>query len=96
MTTRELLRSPSNAIYVARVRSSPAGEIELESGDEDACVYGPVEIAWYADRLRVTALGAGPASIAESYVSGEAGQDVVVEIRLPTLDELPESLPGAD
>jgi hypothetical protein len=65
-------------------------------GDENASVYGPVEIAWYPDRVRVTAVGAGPASITRTYTSGEAAQDVVVEIRLPSLDELTETVPGAD
>lgn len=93
MSTLELDRSET---CVARVRSTPAGEIELEAGDEGASAYGPVEIAWYPDRVKVTALGAGPASIAEAYSSGEAAQDLVVEIRLPSLDELTETVPGAD
>lgn len=81
---------------VARVRAAPSGEIELVPGDESASVYGPVEIAWYPDRLRVTALGAGQASITDVYAGGEAAQDVVLEIRLPRLDELTETVPGAD
>lgn len=93
MTTRELER---NETCVARVRTTPSGEVELVAGDENGSVYGPVEIAWYPDRVRVTAVGAGPASITKAYVSGEAAQDVVVEIRLPGLDELTETVPGAD
>jgi len=81
---------------VAKVRSTPAGEIELLMSDDEESAYGPVEIAWYADRLVVTARGAGPASITETHLSGEASQDVVVEIRLPRLGELPETVPGAD
>lgn len=96
MATRELQSRPSNATYVAKVRSTPAGEIEHVPGDADASVYGPVEIAWYPDRLKITALGAGPAFITEAYLSGEAAQDVIIEIRLPSLDELPEMVPGAD
>ena len=96
MTTRVLPRTPSTAAYVARVTSTPAGAIELVPGDEDASAYGPVEIAWYPDRLKITALNAGPASITRSYLSGGATQDVVVEIRLPSLDELAETVPGAD
>jgi hypothetical protein len=96
MTTRELQGRPSNATYIAKVRSTPAGVIELVPGDVDASVYGPVEIAWYPDRLKITALSAGPASITEAYLSGEATQDVIVEIRMPSLDELTETMPGAD
>lgn len=93
MTTLELETSET---CIARVRSTPAGEIELAPGDDSASVYGPVEIEWYADRLTVTALGAGPASLTTVYTCGEADQDVVVEIRLPSLDELTETVPGAD
>jgi len=81
---------------IARVRAAPSGEIELVPGDESASVYGHVEIAWYPDRLQVTALGAGPASITDVRPSGVAGKDVVVEIRLPRLEELIETVPGAD
>jgi len=93
MTTLELDTSET---CIARVRSTPAGEIELVPGEESASAYGPVEIAWFPDRVRVTALGAGPASITRTYSSGEAAQDLVVEIRLPSLDELTETVPGAD
>ena len=85
----------SNTTYTAKVTSTPAGEIKLVPGDADASVYGPVEIAWYPDRLEITALGAGRASITEAYLSDE-GQDVVIEIRPPGLDELMETVPGAD
>ncbi len=64
-----------------------------EPGEESASVYGPVEIVWYPDRLKITALGAGPASITEWYFDGN---DIVVELRPPSLDELPERVPGAD
>lgn len=93
MTTQELERIGT---CIARLRSTPSGEIELVPGDDSASVYGPVEIAWYRDQLRITALGAGPASITSVYSDGEAEQDVVVEIRLPSLDELTETVPGAD
>ena len=95
MATRELQRRPWNAACIATIRSTPAGEITLVPGDEDASVYGPVEISWYPDRVKITALGAGPASITESYLSDE-GQDVIIEIRLPRLDEHVEMVPGAD
>jgi hypothetical protein len=93
MTTQELERSEAR---VASVRSTPAGETELVPGDEGETVYGPVEVAWYPDRLEITAVGAGPASVTEVHRGGEAAQDVVVEIRLPSLDELTETVPGAD
>jgi hypothetical protein len=93
MTTLELGKREA---CIARARSTPAGEIELVPGDESASAYGPVEVEWFADRVRVTAVGAGPASIARTYAAGEAGQDLVVEIRLPSLDELTETVPGAD
>jgi hypothetical protein len=93
MTTHELERIGA---CVARLRSTPAGDVDLAPGDESASVYGPVEIAWYRDRLKITAFGAGPASITNVYSDGEAAQDVVLEIRLPRLDELPETIPGAD
>lgn len=93
MTTQELERTET---LVARLRSTPSGEVDLVPGDENASVYGPVEIAWYPDRLEVTAVGAGPASITRVFAAGEAAQDVVVEIRLPSLDELTETVPGAD
>jgi hypothetical protein len=93
MTTHELERIGA---CVARLRSTPAGDVDLAAGDDSASVYGPVEIAWYRDRLKITAFGAGPASITNVYSDGEAAQDVVLEIRLPRLDELPETIPGAD
>jgi hypothetical protein len=96
MTTHALVSRTATETCVAKVQSSPAGEVDFVPGDEGASAYGRVEIAWYADRLRVTALGAGSASITEAYPSGEAGHDVVVEIRLPRLDELTERMPGAD
>jgi hypothetical protein len=93
MTTLELDQGET---CIARVRGTPAGEIELVPGDESDSAYGPVEIEWFADRVTVTAVGAGPASIARTYSTGEAGQDLVVEVRLPSLDELTETVPGAD
>lgn len=74
---------------------TPAGELELEPGGGDDSVYGPVEIAWYPDRLTITALGAGRGSLLDEHLSGQ-GQDIVVEIRTPALDELAEIVPGAD
>jgi hypothetical protein len=96
MTTSELETRPSSATYAARARVTPAGDAELSPGDVDASAFGPVEIAWYRDRLRITACGAGPGSITESSLGGEAAQDVIVEIRLPSLEELTETVPGAD
>lgn len=89
MTTSELA-------YIATLRASPDGDVALERGEEALSPFGPVEVAWYPDRLRITALGAGPGSMMDTYLAGEAAQDVVVEIRLPSLDELAETLPGAD
>jgi hypothetical protein len=96
MTTLELQARRPSAPCVAKVRATPAGVTELVPADADASAYGPVEIAWYADRLVITAVHAGPASITETHPGGEAAQDVVVEIRLPSLDELTETVPGAD
>jgi hypothetical protein len=95
MTTRELQGNLSNATCIAKVRVTPAGETEVVPGDVDASVYGPVEIAWYADRLKITALGAGRASMIDEYLSGK-GHDITIEIRPPSLDELMEIVPGAD
>jgi len=95
MTTRELEREHANATYAAKVRVTPAGEIEVVRSEADDSLYGPVEIAWYPDRLEITALGAGRASIAEGYLTGR-DQGFVVEIRPPGLDELTETVPGAD
>jgi hypothetical protein len=46
MTTPTLERRLTHTDCVARVRSTPAGDIVLEPGDEGAA-YGPVEVAWY-------------------------------------------------
>lgn len=89
MTTSELT-------CIATLRAAPGGEVELERGEADASVYGPVEIAWFEDRLRITAFGAGPRSMLGTYLAGDANQDVVLEVRLPALGELTETLPGAD
>jgi hypothetical protein len=94
MTTLELEGNLSTTTYAAKVRATPAGEVELLPGD-GASPHGPVEIAWYADRLEITALGAGRATITEGS-SSSSGDDVVVEIRPPCLDELTETVPGAD
>jgi hypothetical protein len=78
--------------YTTKVRATPSGEITLTATDAGASAYGPVEIAWYPDRLEITALGAGRASITPL---GE-GQNMVVQLRPPRLDELAETVPGAD
>jgi hypothetical protein len=91
MTTYEVEATP----FVAKLRATPAGEGELVSGDADSSVYGPVEIVWYPDRLTITAVGAGAASLIDTCLCG-CGQDVVFELRLPGLDELANRLPGAD
>jgi hypothetical protein len=78
----------------ARAWISPAGEVRLEPGD-GASVYGRVELAWFPDRLEVRAIGAGRVSIAEQHAFDD-DQDVVVQLRPPGLDELPELVPGAD
>ncbi len=81
--------------FVAKLRATPTGDDERVDGDADSSVYGPVEIVWYPDRLRITALGAGSASRIETCLGG-CGQDVVFELRLPSLDELASRVPGAD
>lgn len=78
--------------YTAKVRATPTGEIQLTATEAGVSAYGPVEIAWYPDRLEITALGAGRASITPL---GE-GQNMVVQLRPPRLDELAETVPGAD
>ena len=95
MTTRELGRELAGAAYAAKVRVTPAGEVEVVQGDADDALYGSVEIGWYHDRLEVTAFGAGRASIAEGHLAGNE-RDYVVEIRPPSMDELMETVPGAD
>ena len=92
-----MLTSPLETMTcVAKVRSTPTGEVKLVPGEEDSSLYGPVEIEWFPEGLRITALGVGPASVTRTYLTGEA-QDLVVEIRLPAaMDELPELVPGAD
>ena len=81
--------------YTAKVRATPRGAVELEPGDEEATVYGTVEIAWYPDRLEVTALDAGLAEVTAARTT-ENGEDVVLELRPPNVDELPDEVPGAD
>jgi hypothetical protein len=71
--------------YTSRLRVTPS--------DTGISAYGPVEITWYPDRLEITALGAGRASVTEEQVRGE---DVVLAVRPAKLDELVEALPGAD
>lgn len=78
--------------YTTKVRATPGGEITVTATEEAASAYGPVEIAWYPDRLEITALGAGRASITPL---GE-GQNMVVQLRPQRLDQLPETVPGAD
>ena len=95
MTTREFPVELSNGSYTAKVRATPAGEVKVAAGEIGASAYGPVEIRWYPDRLEITAVGAGRAWITEGRPSGD-GRDVVVEIRPPGLDELTETVPGAD
>jgi hypothetical protein len=82
MTTRELQRDPPDATFIARVRATPAGEISLTTIDTGAAAYGPVEIAWYSDRLQITACDAGRALITKGHLKGE-GKDLIVEIRPP-------------
>ncbi|MGZ4308025.1 MAG: hypothetical protein ACXVRV_00585 [Gaiellaceae bacterium] len=82
------------ATCAAKVRATPAGDVKLVSGGGETG-YGPVEIAWYPDHLEITAVGTGPATITEGRLSPD-GQNVVVEIRMPALDELVEGVPGAD
>lgn len=69
-----------------------SAKVRVAPDDGDDSVYGPVEIAWYPDHLEVTALGAGRASVSDAC----CGEDVTIEIRPPSLDELVETVPGAD
>ena len=82
------------ASSAAKVRATPAGEVKLVPGNSDTA-YGPVEIGWYDDHLKITAIGAGRAMITQGHLSAD-GHDVVVEIRVPRLAELDEAVPGAD
>ena len=95
MTTYTPQRDPTSPACTARVRATPTGEVKLVPGDGDASAYGPVEIAWFPDHLEITALGAGRAAVTEAYSSG-LDDNVVVEIRPPSLDETMEAMPGAD
>lgn len=66
--------------------------VTIHPGRGDGSVYGPVEIAWHSDCLRITALGAWRAAVSEEY----AGGGIAVEIRPPAPDEQPDEVPGAD
>jgi hypothetical protein len=80
----------------ARARVTPAGSIQLLDGcSEDAC-YGPIDLAWFPDRLEITVVAAGSVRIVEAPDAEEGRQDVVIEIRPPSLDALLETVPGAD
>ncbi len=81
--------------YTAKVRATPAGEVEVHGGPLDGSVYDAVEIAWYPDHLEVTALGAGRVEITAGRMDDE-DEDVIVELRPPPLEQLDESVPGAD
>ena len=63
--------------------------------DVDGPACGPVEIAWYPDRVEITAAGAGCASIRQRQL-GVHGQGVVVELRPSELEPPDETVPGAD
>lgn len=78
--------------YTTKVRATPGGEITLTAAEAVASAYGPVEIAWYPDRLEITAFGAGRAAITPI---GE-GQNMIVQLRPSHLDGLAETVPGAD
>lgn len=78
--------------YTTKVRATPTGEITVTATDEGASAYGPVEIAWYPDRLEITALGAGRASITPL----DQGQNMVVQLRPQHLDQFADAVPGAD
>lgn len=93
MTTREVTSEPLGTALISKVKASPAGTITRVPGGVDTSIYGSVEIAWYPDHLTITALGAGPSSVTRSHLGGD---DLVVEIRPPDMDEPPEGLPGAD
>ena len=77
---------------IARATVVPDGEVVLEPAGEPP-PWGTVDVEWYADRVTVTVRGVGRACLTEEYGSGE---DVVLEVRIPALDELAETLPGAD
>lgn len=88
MTTTELMTC------TARLRATPGGEITLTASEPGTTAYGPVEIAWYPDRLEITALGAGRALITKGFE--RRSRDVIVELRPPDLAALAETVPGAD
>lgn len=94
MTTREVTREPLDETLIAKVKATPAGTITRVPGCADTSVYGPVEVAWYPDHVTITALDAGPC-VTEAR-PGRDGRSVVVEIRPPSVDRLPDGLPGAD
>jgi hypothetical protein len=70
-----------------RITVAPAGKASTP--------YGPVEVEWLPDRLRITAVGAGRVTVTEQHEFG-LGEDVVIELAPPTLDDLVETVPGAD
>lgn len=84
----------TNATCTTKLRATPDGDIEVTSNETGGTPYGPVEIAWYPDRLEITAVGAGRALITKGYQRSKG--DVIIEIKPPGLDALPETLPGAD
>ena len=92
MTTPELEQDPSKA--TTKLRVTPEGDLRVTSSETGGTAYGPVEIAWYPDRLEITAVAAGRALITKGYLRRRG--DVIVEIRPPGLEALTETVPGAD
>jgi hypothetical protein len=93
VTTLELQDKPSNATYSAKVKVLPHGEIRLVPGETSESWCGGVEVAWYADGLKLTIPGAAPAAITQAYLTGR-GRDVIIEIKpVPNEDE---ALPSED
>ena len=78
------------------METEAATAIEVAPPAAARSVYGPVEIEWYPDRLRITIPGAGLIAVREPYACRGDGAAAVLEIAPPGLDELTETVPGAD
>jgi hypothetical protein len=78
----ELIDKPHQAGWRGKAVIAPAGSVRMHpipAGEEHD--FGPVELAWYDNTIKLTLLGAGPAKIVQSYLKGD-GRDVIIEIEV--------------
>lgn len=80
----------------ARARVTPGGSIQVLGGSYVDTCCGAVDLAWFADRLEITVVGAGSVRVVEAADEETGRQDVIVEIHPPGLDGLLDTVPGAD